>query len=149
MPLKKYRNEKSLKEDFKYLKPILQMRTRPNKKRIDMLRDMEGIAVKIQKMQSGSENLAGINMAHFNIDEFIEIIEQKLNVKPLLINDYFKELSRIEQLRVKYNNERYMLEFNEFLNKYALQPKIDMEYQIFVMQYQNYLKDNVWLDSDN
>ncbi|MCT8090449.1 KAP family P-loop NTPase fold protein [Acinetobacter kookii] len=120
-----------------------------NKKRIDMLRDMEGIAVKIQKMQSGSENLAGINMAHFNIDEFIEIIEQKLNVKPLLINDYFKELSRIEQLRVKYNNERYMLEFNEFLNKYALQPKIDMEYQIFVMQYQNYLKDNVWLDSDN
>ena len=125
------------------------MRTRPNKKRIDMLRDMEGIAVKIQKMQSGSENLAGINMAHFNIDEFIEIIEQKLNVKPLLINDYFKELSRIEQLRVKYNNERYMLEFNEFLNKYALQPKIDMEYQIFVMQYQNYLKDNVWLDSDN
>ena len=30
MPLKKYRNEKSLKEDFKYLKPILQMRTRPS-----------------------------------------------------------------------------------------------------------------------
>ena len=30
MPLKKYRNEKSLKEDFKYLKTILQMRTRPN-----------------------------------------------------------------------------------------------------------------------
>ena len=29
MPLKKYRNEKSLKEDFKYLKTILQMRTRP------------------------------------------------------------------------------------------------------------------------
>jgi len=30
VPLKKYRNEKSLKEDFKYLKPILQMRTRPS-----------------------------------------------------------------------------------------------------------------------
>ncbi|MDN5512792.1 MAG: hypothetical protein L0G64_10840 [Acinetobacter sp.] len=30
MPLKKYRNEKSLKEDFKYLKPIFQMRTCPN-----------------------------------------------------------------------------------------------------------------------
>ncbi|WP_408698262.1 phasin family protein [Acinetobacter baumannii] len=29
MPLKKYRNQKSLKEDFKYLKPIFQMRTRP------------------------------------------------------------------------------------------------------------------------
>ena len=31
MPLKKYRNQKSLKEDFKYLKPIFQMRTRPKK----------------------------------------------------------------------------------------------------------------------
>ncbi|MCP0911911.1 hypothetical protein [Acinetobacter pseudolwoffii] len=31
MPLKKYRNQKSLKEDFKYLKPIFQMRTRPSK----------------------------------------------------------------------------------------------------------------------
>ncbi|WP_257223975.1 hypothetical protein [Acinetobacter sp. YH12106] len=30
MPLKKYRNQKSLKEDFKYLKPIFQMRTRPS-----------------------------------------------------------------------------------------------------------------------
>lgn len=28
--IEKYRNEKSLKEDFKYLKPILQMRTRPS-----------------------------------------------------------------------------------------------------------------------
>nr|WP_257230575.1 AbiH family protein [Acinetobacter sp. YH01022] len=28
--MKKYRDEKSLKEDFKYLKTILQMRTRPN-----------------------------------------------------------------------------------------------------------------------
>jgi hypothetical protein len=31
VPLKKCRNEKSLKEDFKHLKPILQMRTRPRK----------------------------------------------------------------------------------------------------------------------
>jgi hypothetical protein len=30
VPLKKCRNEKSLKEDFKHLKPILQMRTRPS-----------------------------------------------------------------------------------------------------------------------
>src|SRR5690606_10390768 len=28
--IEKSRNEESLKEDFKYLKPILQMRTRPN-----------------------------------------------------------------------------------------------------------------------
>ena len=30
MPLKKYRNQNNSKEDFKYLKPIFQMRTRPN-----------------------------------------------------------------------------------------------------------------------
>jgi hypothetical protein len=28
--IEKSRNEESLREDFKYLKPILQMRTRPN-----------------------------------------------------------------------------------------------------------------------
>ncbi|MEB6680135.1 hypothetical protein [Acinetobacter lwoffii] len=30
MPLKKYRNQNNSKEDFKYLKPIFQMRTRPS-----------------------------------------------------------------------------------------------------------------------
>jgi len=38
VPLKKYTNEKSLKEDFKYLKPILQMRIRP---RLFLIKEQE------------------------------------------------------------------------------------------------------------
>lgn len=40
------------------------------KNHIDALRDMERISIKIKNMQRGSENISGIPMVHFNVDEF-------------------------------------------------------------------------------
>ena len=117
-----------------------------SKNRIDALRDMENISVKIKKMQSGSENISGISMGNFNIEEFIHIVKENFNITPLVIIEYLREVRDLEKLRANTNNENYQVKYNEFLNKYALHPRIGMQYLIFQGQYQKYLSENVWLD---
>lgn len=117
-----------------------------SKSHINALSDMEDIALKIKNMQRGSGNISGINMVHFNIEEFINIVKQNFNIKPFVIIEYLREVGNLEKLNENTNNESYKVEYNKFLNKYALHPDSEMQDHIFQDQYQKYLSQNVWLD---
>ncbi|MFI8034938.1 P-loop NTPase fold protein [Acinetobacter sp. ABJ_C3_5] len=116
------------------------------KNRIDALRDMESIAVKIKKMQRGSENISGFPIANFNAEEFVEIVQHNFNIQPVVIIEYLKEICALEKLRMHGSNENYQSEYNKFLNRYALNPNSEIDYSLFQRQYQKYLSENVWLE---
>ncbi|WP_180124307.1 P-loop NTPase fold protein [Acinetobacter sp. YH12097] len=112
----------------------------------DLLHDMERIAVLIMKMKQGNENVSGLNMAHFNIENFKEIVEKEFNVELLIINDYLEHVSAMEDLRTRYQHNTYEIEYTKFLNKYAFKPSEEMQYHLFQQQYFNYIENSVWLE---
>jgi hypothetical protein len=118
-----------------------------SKKRMDALRDMQSIAVEIKKMQPGSENVVGIDIAIFNVEEFTKIVKQKFSIFPSIIIEYLMEQRRLERLRNTADSSTHNSEFNRFLNEHALQPTSEMQYHIFLGQYQQYIAENVWLEN--
>ncbi|WP_313043684.1 P-loop NTPase fold protein [Acinetobacter sp.] len=112
----------------------------------DLLHDMERIAVLIMKMKQGNENVSSLNMAHFNIENFKEIVEKEFNVELLIINDYLEHVSAMEDLRTRYQHNTYEIEYTKFLNKYAFKPSEEMQYHLFQQQYFNYIENSVWLE---
>ncbi|MEF9956506.1 MAG: P-loop NTPase fold protein [Acinetobacter sp.] len=110
---------------------------------LDLLREMKDIALKIKKMESGSENITKVDMAHFNAYNFRDIVEQKFNIIPNGIINYLTELSVVEKFK---QTAAYNLKFKEFLEKYALHPNSEMKNHVFQSQYQKYLTENVWLE---
>lgn len=61
-------------------------------------------------MKQGNENVSGLNMAHFNIENFKEIVEKEFNVELLIINDYLEHVSAMEDLRTRYQHNTYEIE---------------------------------------
>ncbi|WP_180191653.1 hypothetical protein [Acinetobacter sp. YH01006] len=109
MPLKKYRNQKSLKEDFKYLKPIFQMRTRPNSYSKSTSKYLTLGALHMKVLKKLQEEKLILNFDDFNDDlKQSPYIGIKADLQPV---DFFELLQILKMLtpQLKY--------LTPFLNK--------------------------------
>ncbi|PJI28503.1 hypothetical protein [Acinetobacter pseudolwoffii] len=103
MPLKKYRNQKSLKEDFKYLKPIFQMRTRPNEQE-DAFKFL-GKAISDGELKDQIrrfQNQCLLNYVRYNALVGSENLEHIANITPQLGSIHREQNSNLRTELMKY-----------------------------------------------